>query len=620
MSTRLGYVRSRAAKAWAHLAYVPRALGLVWRAAPRHMVAWAALLIVQGLLPVATVWVTRVLVNALAAAIGQGESALTMALALWAGLLAALLVGQELLRGAIEWVRTAQAERTQDHIADLVHQQSAAVDLAFYDSPDYYDQLHRARSEAVYRPAALLESLGAILQGAITLAGMGVILWRYGWWVPIVLLVSALPGLYAVLRHYEQAHDWRQQTTPRERRAWYYSWLLTTREAAAEVRLFGLAERLRQAYRALRQGLYRERLGLLRRRAGTRAVASLLALAAMGGTMVWMLRRASIGHATLGDLVLFYQAFAQGQGLTRALLENLGQLYSSTLFLADLFAFLALTPSIGDPAGAASPPLTLERGIRLEEVTFAYPGSGQPTLKGLNLSISAGQVVGLVGPNGAGKSTLVKLLCRFYVPASGRITWDGRSLDEFRLDDLRRAVAVLFQEPMRYQATVRENIALGDAAGLDAGDLSAVTSAATAAGADGLIAALPQGYETLLGKWFAGGTDLSVGEWQRLALARAFLRRAPLVILDEPTSAMDSWAEADWMGRFRELVAGRTALVITHRLTTAMRADVIHVLEGQRIVESGSHQELLALRGRYAASWQAQMRGAPGAMPSGPQS
>jgi len=236
-------------------------------------------------------------------------------------------------------------------------------------------------------------------------------------------------------------------------------------------------------------------------------------------------------------------------------------------------------------------------------------------LRHLNLELVAGQVIALVGPNGAGKSTVAKLLCRLYDPQEGRVLWDGMDLRDLRLADLRQAITMLFQEPVRYHATVAENIALGENAGL-AVPPERIAEAAQAAGAEDLIARLPAGYETLLGKWFAGGVDLSVGEWQRLALARAFLRCAPLLILDEPTSAMDSWAETDWMGRFRDLVAGRTALVITHRFTTAMRADVIYVLEGQRIVESGTHAQLLALHGRYAASWYAQVQATPAEVPA----
>ena len=252
-----------------------------------------------------------------------------------------------------------------------------------------------------------------------------------------------------------------------------------------------------------------------------------------------------------------------------------------------------------------SPPASAPGTIRLENVSFRYPGSQRLALDGFNLTLPAGRIVAIVGENGAGKSTLLKLLCRFYDPEGGRVSWDGIDLRELALADWRRRITVLFQEPVHYHDTVTYNIACGDLAVVS--DEAAIAHAARAAGAEGSIQRLPQNYATVLGKWF-GGAELSVGEWQRLALARAFLRRSALLILDEPTSAMDSWAEADWLARFRDLAAGRTALVITHRFTTALHAGVIHVMGQGRILESGSHAELLARGGRYAQSWTQQLR------------
>jgi ATP-binding cassette subfamily B protein len=317
--------------------------------------------------------------------------------------------------------------------------------------------------------------------------------------------------------------------------------------------------------------------------------------------MAW---RAVRGLASLGDLALFYQAFQQGLRLTRSLLENVGQLYYNSLFLGNLFEFLALEPEVKDPALPAPAPVGLHSGIRFRHVTFHYPGSQQFTLRNLNLMIPAGRIAALVGPNGAGKSTLVKLLCRFYDPDAGRVELDGADLRSFSIEELRRLVTVLFQEPVRYNATAWENVALGDAAGSP--DAEEIEAAARAAGAEEVIARLPRRYNTLLGKCFMDGDELSAGEWQRLALARAFVRPAPILILDEPTGAMDPWAETEWLDRLRPLVAGRTTLVITHRLTTAMRADIIYVMAEGRLEEWGSHEELLARGGLYARSWSAQ--------------
>jgi len=426
----------------------------------------------------------------------------------------------------------------------------------------------------------------------------------YGPWLPAALLVSTLPALYVVLRYAVLQHDWRQRATADERRAWYYDWLLSVGEAAAEVRLFGLQDHFRLAFEALRRKLRRDRLQLAKAQSRAELAAGLGGLAVSSGAIGWMGWKAVRGLASLGDLALFYQAFQQGLGLMRSLLDNVGQLYQNSLFLGNLFAFLALEPKVVDPPSAAAVPRPLREGIRFRDVTFRYPGRERAILHNFNLLIPAGKIVTLVGPNGAGKSTIVKLLCRFYDPHEGSIELDGQDVRSLAIEDLRQQIAVLFQQPVHFNATVSENIGMGDLR-LARGDT--IEAAARAAGVDGIVDRLPRGYQNLLGNWFQEGTELSVGEWQRIALARAFLRQAPLIIFDEPTSAMDPWAEADWLKRFRELVAGRTTLIITHRFTTAMFADAIHVIEGGRIVESGGHQELLARGGLYAKGWVTQV-------------
>jgi ATP-binding cassette subfamily B protein len=302
---------------------------------------------------------------------------------------------------------------------------------------------------------------------------------------------------------------------------------------------------------------------------------------------------------------LFYQAFTRGQGFMRALLNSAGQVYSNTLFLVNLFAFLDLKPSVSDPPLPSPVPERLSGGISFERVTFNYPGSEQPALEDFSLSLSAGRIAAIVGPNGAGKTTLLKLLCRFYDPQGGCVKIDGTDIREFSVADLRRALTVLFQVPLNYCASAAESIALGN---LGSFDNHGIEDAARRAGAHDFISKLPFGYETLLGKWFPGGAELSGGEWQKIAMARAYVRQSQIVLLDEPTSFMDSWAEADWFERFRAMVTGRTGVIVTHRFTIAMRADVIHVMNDGKVVESGCHHELLARGGLYAQSWRAQLQ------------
>ena len=582
--------------------YLPRAISLVWRAAPRLTMAWLTMVLVLGLLPAFTVWFSKPLVNSITEAMAShGDPEAVMKVVSYALLMAGLILTGELLRAVGNWIRTAQAELVGAYISGLIHQQSVAVDMAFYDLPAYFDHLHRARYEAGHRPLALLESLGGMLRNGITLVSLAILLIPYAWWLPLVLVGGTLPALYVVLDHTLKQHVWRLKATADERRTWYFDWLLTSRETAAELRLFNLGSLLQNAYQALRTRLREQRLKLIRNEAVAGLVAGTAGLVAAGAAMAWMGWRALQGHATLGDLALFFQAFSRGQGLMRTLLEDLGRIYGNSLFLGDLFQFLELKPRVVDPSAKTILPISSTKGaIRFENVWFHYPVSQRPILKGLNMTVEPGQIVAIVGANGAGKSTMMKLLFRFYDPVEGRITLDGTDLRQFSLADLRTRVTAMFQEPVNYSATVAENIALSPHAEQDA----PMQAAAQAAGADKVIEHLPDGYQTLLGIWFKGGTDLSVGEWQRLALARAFLRPAPVLVLDEPTSAMDPWAESQWLRTLRKATCGRTVLLITHRLTTAMTADVIYVMESGRVVESGTHAELIVSGGAYADSWQ----------------
>ena len=606
MSTRTTYLTERFRKALAQLPYLPWALGLIWRATRGWTLAWAALVIVQGLLPVAVVLLTRTLVDSLVVTLQAPDDgpALWQTL-LWVALMAGLMLLGEALRGVAGWVRTAQSEWLRDHLDDRIHAQAIRLDLSYYETAEYYDQLHRARVDALSRPLALLENLGHLAQNGLTLLAMAGVLWSYAPWLPLVLLGGALPALAVATRFIVRFHRWRLRNTGHERRANYYDWMLTWDRAAAELRLFDLGGSLQTAYRAVRGQLRGERLQLARQQMLAELGADAIALLAMGLTIAWMVGRLAQGSASLGDLALFYQVFSQGQRLMRTALGSVGEMYSNLLFLENLHEFLALRPRVTDPPRPVRPPPTAPGTIRLEHIRFRYPGSQRLALDGFDLTLPAGQIAAIVGENGAGKSTLLKLLCRFYDPEAGRVSLDSVDLRALALADWRQRITVLFQEPVHYHDTVAYNLACGDLAARP--DAEKIAAAARAAGAEGPIQRLPQGYETVLGKWF-GGAELSVGEWQRLALARAFLRRSTLLILDEPTSAMDSWAEADWLARFRTLAAGRTALIITHRFTTALHADIIHVMGQGRVLESGSHAELLARGGRYAQSWAQQWR------------
>jgi ATP-binding cassette subfamily B protein len=604
-------IREKARKGLAQLPFLWRALGLVWTAAPRLTLVWALLTLVLGLLPVASVFLTRALVDSLVGALGAGAGwERARGPLLLAAAAAGVLVLTEVLQALSRWVQTAQAEVVRDHMSALLQGKAIAVDLEYYESSAYFDQLHLIRHDVQQRPLALLRSIGGMAQHLLTLASMLVVLARFGIGVPILLVVSTVPAVLALTRYMVREYSWRMRALPEERRATYFDYILTGADAAAEVRLYALGPHFQAIFRALRGKLRRERLQLARDEGLTGLAAGMLGLAVTGGMLAWMVWQALAGRFSLGSLAMFYQAFSQGQKLMASMLENLSQLYLNSLFLGNFFGFLRMESRIASP----SAPVVLAVGtapeVRFRGVTFRYPGSERAALEHFDLDVPAGRIAAIVGANGAGKSTLIKLICRLYDPEAGTVEIGGADVRSLDVDALRRSIAVLFQQHSRYALTLRENIAIGDLG--RAPDASGVEAAARDAGADEPASRLPRGYDTLLSKWFSGGAELSVGEWQRVALARAFFRGAPIVLLDEPTSAMDSWAESEWLDRFRTLVEGRTALIVTHRFTTAMRADVIHVMHAGALVESGTHAELLALGGRYAMSWRAQMRHASG--------
>ncbi|MEH2424169.1 MAG: ABC transporter ATP-binding protein [Nostoc sp.] len=597
---------SKLRKLLPQLAYIPQTLKLVWTAAGYWTVTWTVLLILLGVLPVAQVYLFKTAIDSFVAVLGAGIHSTN----LWASLtIIALLVALLLLMGILgnlnNWVRTIQAELIEDYISSLIHEKAISLDLAFFESSNYYDRLHRAHLEARNHPISLLENLGEFIRSLLTLLSMGIILFSFGIWLPLGLLLSTLPPFYLVVKFNKIENQWRLQNTSAQRYADYYSTLLTSRDSAAEIRLFELGMHFKTSYEAIRKRLRQERMQLMRQRTFAQLIASLISLFMVGIALSWIVWQMAQGKLTLGDLALLFQALWISQGLLQTLITNINNSYQNLLFIKDLFEFLSLQPQVTNPDVSITPPSVLQKGISFEQVTFRYPESQQLALDQFTLFIPAGQIVAIVGENGGGKSTLVKLLCRFYDPEFGRITLDGIDLRDFSLAELHRLITVLFQFPIHYHDTAANNIALS-ALAFQPTSIE-IETAAQGAGADIPIQRLPFGYDTLLGKWF-GGAELSGGEWQRVALARAFLRQAPIIILDEPTSAMDSWAEADWLARFRNLAEQRTAIIITHRFTTAMQADIIHVVTNGQVIESGTHAELLAQGSFYAQSWQAQMR------------
>lgn len=594
-------------KGFFYLKYWKRAFALVWKAAPSYTIGWGLLLILQGLLPAATVFLTRFVIDGIVEArndIGNWSGfSKSVGLLILMGL---VLLLTEIVQALGSWTRTAQAEYVSDYLTEKIHCQASALDLAFYESPDYHDLLERTRGDSGSRPLALLESIGSVVQSIITVFAFAFILMSYAWWLPLILVIGALPALYLTVSADRVYYHWWNSTANNRRWTNYYDALITHNESAMEMRLFDLSGHFRNSYETIRNRLRQEKLTHLKRQNYGTVLAGIFALLTAGGAVGWMAVKVVYNLASFGDLGVFYQIFSRGQGLMGTLLGSVGKTVNNSLYLGNLFAFLDLESEIVSPANPHPALLRISSGINFRSVTFFYPNTTMPALKNFNLFIPSGKVVALVGVNGAGKTTLIKLLNRFYDPSEGSIEIDGVDLRSFDVKELRQMMSVLFQSPMHYHALAKENIALGSVR-KEAREQDIIL-ASQQAGAHDFITRLPQEYDTLLGKWFVDGMELSGGEWQRLALARAYFRKAPLVVLDEPTSFMDSWSEVDWFDRFREVLSNQTGLIITHRFTIAMRADIIHVMNHGAIIESGNHRELLEMDGFYARSWKAQMQ------------
>ena len=586
--------------------YVPRALRLVWQAAHGWTMLSTLLLIIRGILPAATVYLTKEMVNDMVNVVnGNGDIEMLLGAVPVIALMAATILARELIGDVQRYVSAVLADRTQDFMYNLIHEKTTSLDMQFYESTSYFDKLQRASSEAVTRPLSLLESINGVLENTITLFAMIGILFTLSWWIPIVLLLGTLPALAIALRTTRIRQTWRLDTTTDRRRLNYYKQMLSDDKSMPELRIFGLGQHFKEVYSDLRQKLREEGLAILRRGLWEKAGAGIFGLATLVLMLGWMGWSAFEGMLDLGEIVMFWQAMNNGRGLVRSLFYGFDNLYNDLIFLDDLFTFLELKPQVVDSLTPVEVPSGLRHCIEVKNITFTYPESELIALKNFSLVIPREKVVAIVGENGAGKSTLTKLLCRFYDPQEGRISWDGVDLRDMAQEDLRRRITILFQRPLSYLESVEDNIRFGDLENKPTRE--DVIVAAKISNAHEFIRKFPQDYDTVLGKQF-GKAELSVGEWQRVALARAFVRQADFVILDEPTSAMDSWTETQWMASFRKLVKKRTALIITHRFTTAMQADIIYVMVNGRIIESGSHAELISTNSHYAKSWRQQMQ------------
>ncbi len=589
---------------------VPGTLRLVWSADRAGALAILALTGVAALLPAGIAWVGKLIVDGVVASAsgadpGARERVLWL-VALELGLMAAMLAVGRLAGYRRELLRAALGNLVNERILE----KALTLELRHFEDSEVYDKMQNARREASSRPLSLAMQLVAIGQNTVTLAALSGLLWRLSPVSVLVVVAASIPAFLAEARLAGESfrlYTWR---APEGRRLNYLEWILTRDVHVKEVKLFGLGPLVLSRYRALFSRFFAEDRALARRRLLAGLAFGVVSLLAFYGMYALMAGRAAQAAITLGDLTLYITVFRQGQGAVQAVLAAVGGMYEDALFMTNLFAFLAIPA--GGEAPRVLPPRTVARGraqrIELDRVSFRYPGREGWALRDLSLTLEPGEKLGLVGENGAGKSTIVKLLLRLHDPTEGAIRWGGVDLRDLDPADLRARIGAVFQDFVRYQFSAAENVGLGEPAHLD--DRGRIAGAVERAGAGGVIAGLPQGYDTVLGGWFERGHELSAGQWQKLAVARAFMRSdAELLILDEPTASIDAEAEHELFERFRQLSAERTALVISHRFSTVRLADRIAVLHGGRLVELGSHRELLDLDGRYAHLFRLQAQG-----------
>jgi ATP-binding cassette subfamily B protein len=587
---------------FAALANLPPALRLLASAAPGLLTVLAASRTVAALLPFGTLFVSKHIIDLVVAVTSRHEP--VPAAAVWwllaAGFAlaaAALVVGR-----ATDYLEARVGDQFSRTISLRVLQHAAALDLQAFEDATFYDQLERARVQATDR-TELLTSFGSSLQRLITLVSLAASIAYYSPILLVVLVACLVPSLAAesefAVRGYAVAH----QLTPLRRELDYILLLGSSRESAKEVKMFGLADHFRDRYLAASDQLLRINRDLARRRLFWGALFATIGSAGYYGSYAYLVWRAFGGAISVGTLTFLTGAIAGSQGELTTLFSLFSLISQQALFLGDLLSFLHVRPRILSPAAPRRPSRPAREGIVFEHVSFAYPG-GPPILTGLDLTIPCGEHIALVGENGAGKTTIVKLLARLYDPTDGRILFDGVDLREYDVESLRAEIGVIFQDFFRYDLPVRENVGAGK---MDlVGDDPALWDALRKSGADDLVSHLPRGLEQMLGRRFEGGVDLSGGQWQSMALARAYLRNAQILILDEPTAALDARAEADVFEAFAELTNDRTALLISHRFSTVRMAARIVVLDHGKIAEEGSHQDLVAAGGEYARLFELQ--------------
>jgi ATP-binding cassette subfamily B protein len=589
-------------------AHTPKAVQLVWQTNRSATVGLAFLTLGGALLPAAQAWVGKLIVDGVVASIQGGHDPEQTKTVFFYLILELVLF---LLSTAFNHARRLVQQLVQlqlaNHVRGEIIRKALSLELAFFEHPDYYDRLQNARREGSYKPVELINDTFQIVQNTITMISFAALFFRFSPWLVVILFATSVPAFIAETRFSERGFRLLTRRAPESRQINYLGRLLTEDSAAKEIKLFNLGETLLDRCLTLFDKFFKEDKSLAAKRAVVGFSLGLIATAGFYGSYAWIVWHTVQGNISLGDMTLYLSIFRQGQSTFQSILSAVGSIYENNLFMANYFDFLAIEPQMKVSARREKLPTPLSHGIEFRDVGFRYPESDDWALRGINLSIRPGEKIALVGHNGAGKTTVIKLLSRLYDPTEGAILIDGINIREVDPLDLRQKIGVIFQDFVRYHLPVTENIGFGQIEGVHRMDR--IVESARKSGAHAIIENLPEGYQTMLGRWFHGGHELSTGQWQRIALARAFMREAEILVLDEPTASLDAQTEYEIFRHFQELTEGKMAILISHRFSTVRMADRIVVIQGGRIAEAGSHQELLRREGTYARLFSMQAEG-----------
>jgi len=584
------------------LGNIPPVLGIVWDSGPAVVVSGCILRVLSALIPVAMLYVTRLIIDAVVTHVakhGTLRPDFWWLVALEFGLAA---VGSTLER-TISYCDTLLADKYTRHVSIRVMEHASHLDLSSYEDPVFYEKLERARVQATDR-LLMIQMIGRVLQQVITTATLAISIAVFSPWLLLILIACVVPAFLGESHFAFLGYSLNFRQTPVKRELEYLRLLGASKDSAKELKLFGLSRFLTARFADLSDEIYHQNVTLAKRRLWAGSLLSLLSTAGYYGSYAFVVYQTIAGNLSVGTLTFLAGAIAAASSNIQLIFSTFSGIADQALFLTDLLIFFGVRPSVRSKPDALPAPRPIRTGFEFHNVSFAYPGTSRLVLNNLNFRVEPGERIALVGENGQGKTTIVKLLTRLYDPTAGRILLDGVDLREYNLEDLCRQTAVIFQDFMRYDMKAADNIAVGQIE--ERNNLPNIRTAARKSLAEAVIERLPEGYYQMLGRRFEGGVDLSGGEWQKIALARAYLRDAQILILDEPTASLDARSEHEVFQRFAELTQGKMALLISHRFSTVRMADRILVLENGIITEEGAHQELMAQRGRYSEMFELQ--------------